>query len=54
VGADPKCIANRQTTAQRRIDLEADTRRANARRPEQRVNGKLKRAAELVSFFGRT
>jgi hypothetical protein len=52
-GAGPKCIAKRQTTAQRRLDLEADTIRANEMKAEARENGKLKRAAELVSFFGR-
>ena len=53
-GAGPKCIAKRQITKDRRHDLDIAEEVVRQLKPEERANGKLKRAAELIAFFGKT
>jgi hypothetical protein len=50
-GQGEKCKAKRQTTVLRRSDVEVAELLVKGAKPAARENGKLKRAAELVSFF---
>lgn len=50
-GKGPKCDAKRETTRLRRVDLEQAERKVRDLPLEQRENGKLKRAAEILAFF---
>jgi len=51
-GQGSKCIVKRAITAERRSDFEVADLLVRQAKSEQRENGKLKRAAELVAFFG--
>jgi len=53
-GKGTKCIGKRQVTEAARVDLEASKLLLAEMKPSQRENGKLKRAADLIAFFGRT
>jgi len=50
-GQGPKCISKRATTQDRRFDLEAAELLLQRTKPEQRENGKLKRAAQVIALF---
>jgi hypothetical protein len=52
-GQGSKCLAKREITKQRRSDYEVADLLVRQSKAEARENGKLKRAAELISFFGR-
>jgi hypothetical protein len=52
-GEREKCRARRHTTTLRRPDIEVAELLVKDAKPAQRENGKLKRAAELIAFFGR-
>ena len=52
-GQGSKCLAKREITKQRRSDYEVAELLVRQQKAEARENGKLKRAAELISFFGR-
>jgi hypothetical protein len=52
-GAGQKCISKRATTKERRSDYEVAELLVRQQKAEARENGKLKRAAELIAFFGR-
>jgi hypothetical protein len=49
-GAGPRCKAKREQTTLRRVEVDAAERKVRELPPEQRENGKLKRAAEIVSL----
>jgi hypothetical protein len=51
-GAGSRCTAKRETTKLRRSDLEVAEILLRQQPLEQRENGKLKRAAGLIVFFG--
>ena len=50
-GKGAKCKSLRELTPQRREDMELAERTLSSLKPAGQVNGKLKRAAELVAFF---
>ena len=52
-GSGGRCRARRETTERMRIEREAAEINLRQLPPEGRENGKLKRAAELIAFFGR-
>ncbi len=52
-GQGSKCLAKREITKQRRSDYEVAELLVRQQKAEARENGKLKRAAELIAFFGR-
>lgn len=51
-GSGRRCQARREQTERMRIEREAAEINLRSLPPEGRENGKLKRAAELVAFFG--
>lgn len=53
-GVGRYCIAKRSVTEAARRDFEISELLLQKAKPEQRENGKLKRASEIVAFFGKT
>ena len=51
-GSGSRCKARRETTERMRIERESAEINVRSLPPEGRENGKLKRAAELIAFFG--
>ena len=52
-GAGPRCLGRRATTQERRSDLEVAELLLQQAKPEQRENGKLKRAAQIIALVTR-
>jgi hypothetical protein len=50
-GTGPKCLSKRATTQERRSDFEVAEALLQQAKPEQRENGKLKRAAQVIALF---
>lgn len=50
-GAGTKCLGKRAVTQDRRSDLEVAELLLQQAKPEQRENGKLKRAAQVIALF---